>query len=61
MAHVAKPSSRRISANVPADRAIRPRILGKPVSKLDRARIPTEWWLRPVRRQARVGEQSAVV
>ena len=23
--------------------------------------MPTEWWLRPVRRQARVGEQRAVV
>jgi hypothetical protein len=23
--------------------------------------IPFEWWLRPVRMQARVGEQSAVV
>src|SRR5262245_46513557 len=23
--------------------------------------VPTEWWLRPVRRAARVGEQSAVV
>ena len=23
--------------------------------------MPTEWWLRPVIRQARVGEQSAVV
>ena len=23
--------------------------------------MPTEWWLRPVRRHARVGEHSAVV
>ena len=38
-----------------------PRMLGKPVSKLEIARMPTAWWLRPVSRQARVGEQSAVV
>ncbi len=24
-------------------------------------RMPTEWWLRPVNRHARVGEHSAVV
>jgi hypothetical protein len=38
-----------------------PRMCGKPVFQLDTARIPTAWWLRPVNRQARVGEQSAVV
>ena len=37
-----------------------PREFGKPVSTSDRNRIPTEWWLRPVRRQALVGEQSGV-
>ena len=60
-AHVAKPSSLSISAMVPAERAILPRMLGNPVSKLETARMPTAWWLRPVRRQARVGEHSAVV
>ena len=36
-------------------------MFSKPSSKLDNARIPTEWWLRPVSRQARVGEHRAVV
>ncbi|MEZ5739820.1 MAG: hypothetical protein R3E68_10425 [Burkholderiaceae bacterium] len=38
-----------------------PRQFEKPVSTLLRNRMPTEWWLRPVSRQARVGEHSAVV
>jgi len=36
-------------------------MFGKPVSKLEIARMPTAWWLRPVNMQARVGEHSAVV
>jgi hypothetical protein len=34
---------------------------GNPVFQFDTPRIPTAWWLRPVRRHARVGEQRAVV
>jgi hypothetical protein len=60
-AKVANPSSWRTSARVPALAAMRPRMFGKPVSKFDRARMPTEWWFRPVRRHARVGEHRAVV
>jgi hypothetical protein len=37
-----------------------PRMFGYPVLKFDTARMPTEWWLRPVRRAARVGEQTGV-
>jgi hypothetical protein len=38
-----------------------PRMCGKPVFQFDTPRMPTAWWLRPVRRHARVGEHSAVV
>ena len=38
-----------------------PRMLGNPVLKLDTARMPTVWWLRPVMKLARVGEHRAVV
>ena len=31
------------------------------MSQLDTTPMPTEWWLRPVSRQARLGEHSAVV
>ncbi len=46
---------------VAARSLITPRQLGKPVSTWARKRMPTEWWFRPVRRLARVGEQRAVV
>ena len=36
-------------------------MFGKPVSMFETARIRAAWWLRPVSRQARVAEQSAVV
>src|SRR5271156_3863496 len=36
-------------------------MFGNPVSKLEIARMPTAWWLRPVSRQARLGEHRAVV
>src|SRR5665213_471323 len=35
-------------------------MLGNPELQLEMPRMPTEWWLRPVRRAARVGEQSGV-
>ncbi len=38
----------------------RPRMCGKPVLKLEIARIPTVWWLRPVSSAARVGEHRGV-
>jgi hypothetical protein len=34
--------------------------VGKPVSKFDRVRMPTAWWLRPVSSAARDGEHSGV-
>ena len=37
-----------------------PRMWGNPVLKFEIARIPTVWWLRPVRIEARVGEHSGV-
>ena len=37
-----------------------PRMWGYPLSKLEMARMPTAWWLRPVSREARVGEHSGV-
>ena len=39
---------------------MRPRMCGKPVLKLEIARMPTVWWLRPVSSAARVGEHSGV-
>ncbi len=35
-------------------------MFGKPVLKFEIDRIPTSWWLRPVRSAARVGEHSGV-
>jgi hypothetical protein len=46
---------------VPALLATVPVQFGKPVFQLASPRMPTEWWLRPVKSAARVGEQSAVV
>ena len=37
-----------------------PRMCGNPVEKLEMPRMPTAWWFRPVRRDARVGEHSGV-
>ena len=37
-----------------------PRMLGNPVLKFDTERMPTAWWLRPVRSAARVGEHTGV-
>ena len=58
--NVAKPRGCSISARVAALRGIAPRMFGKPVSKSATLRIPTEWWLRPVSRLARVGEHTGV-
>ena len=35
-------------------------MLGNPELQFEIPRIPTLWWLRPVRSAARVGEQSGV-
>lgn len=58
---MAYPSARRSSATVTACGVMPPRMCGKPVFQFDTPRMPTAWWLRPVSRQARVGEHSAVV
>ncbi len=58
---VLNPASASISATVAAAWVIRPRPLGKPLSKLDSMRMPTLWWLRPVSTLARVGEHSGEV
>ena len=60
-AKVFQPASRSTSETRAARRLMRPRPLGQPESMLDSMRIPTAWWLRPVSRQARDGEQSVVV
>ena len=60
-AKVEYPAPRSISARVAARLLMRPVQPGKPVSQLLTTAMPTEWWLRPVSRHARVGEQMEVV
>jgi len=46
---------------MPFSKGIWPLLPGKPVAPSVMQAMPLEWWLRPVRKQAREGEHSAVV
>ena len=59
--YVFQPSSPRISASVPFSGGIVPLAFGKPIAASVMQAMLLRVWLRPVRRQERVGEQSAVV
>jgi hypothetical protein len=58
--NVPYPSARSTSATVAAWFEMCPNWFGNPVSKFDRARIPTACWERPVSSDARVGEHRGV-
>ena len=60
-AKVAMPRSFRSCATVAARLDMAPLPLGYARAQFETERMPTVWWLRPVRRQAREGEQSVVV
>ena len=57
---VAEPVRGRISPLVPLVLSMTESYPGEPVANSDTPPNPDEWWLRPVIRAARVGEQSAV-
>ena len=61
MAQVAHPSSRSMAGSAAASGGIAPVYPGKGSGRSGIIPMPTRWWLRPVRMQARVGEQNAVV
>ena len=60
-AKVESPRAFSSCAIVAARSLIAPRPLGKARAQFETERMPTVWWLRPVSRQAREGEQSVVV
>ena len=60
-AYVAYPFARRISERKPFSRGGLPQYPGKPIARSATRPMPLRWWFRPVRRQTRVGEHSAVV
>ena len=59
--YVFQPSSPRISGSIPFSGGIMPLALGKPIAASVMQAMLLRVWLRPVSRQDRVGEHSAVV
>src|SRR5439155_1653503 len=57
-ARVLYPPSRRMRGSVPALFGIAQEYPGKVIGMSARNPMPTAWWLRPVMRQARVGERA---
>ena len=59
-AKVLYPASRRMAGRKAWSGPAMPWYPGNPIDSSTSAPTPTAWWLRPLRRQARVGEHSGV-